>query len=153
MYICFGVISADEEVSYASRIYLCLWFRFMAWEPFFFYYYYLCPLSRSVPLRFYVNFSYQPFSLWGLAVLCEWSDGHSSLCLSLARTHIDTRSHTQRAVTDVWMECVRGARAAEVGWCRLGVKWGGCADQARVVLQRTISISLVEQVYCPSRRN
>ena len=95
----------------------------------FFFFFYLCPLSRSVPLRFYVNFSYQLFSLWGLAVLCEWSDGHSSLCLSLAHTLTRARTHSER-----WLMCgwsVRGARAAEVGWCRLGVKWGGCADQPR----------------------
>lgn len=110
-------------------VYICVYGSDLWRGSLFFFFFYLCPLSRSVPLRFYVNFSYQPFSLWGLAVLCEWSDGHSSLCLSLVHTLTRARTHSER-----WLMCgwsVRGARAAEVGWCRLGVKWGGCADQPR----------------------
>ena len=109
---------------YMSRIYLCLWFRFMVPKPL-----YLCPLSRSVPLRFYVNFSYQRFSLWGLAVLCEWLDGHSSLFLSRTHTRIHPLSlslhHTQG---ERWLMCgwsVWGARAAGAGRCWQYVKWCG----------------------------
>lgn len=49
-----------KPLSYAweSYIFVFLRFGFMAQESF-----YLCPLSRSVPLRFYVNSSYQRFSL------------------------------------------------------------------------------------------
>ena len=129
---------------YVSHIYLCLWFRFTVPEP-----YYLCLLSRSVPLRFYVNFSYQRFSLWGLAVLCEWLDGHSSLCLFLA--HTDTHAHTH---SERWLMCGRsvwGARAAEVGWRWHYVKWCGSPGQPSSALLSVCIISLAEQVYCPSR--
>lgn len=133
MYICFRVILfglgwGSLWVTYVSHIYLCLWFRFMVPESF-----YLCSLSRSVPLRFYVNFSYQQFSLWGLAVLCEWLDGHSSLFLFLART--DTLSltlsldhiHSEQWLMFGWS--VWGARAAEAGWCWQYVKWRGSPGQ------------------------
>lgn len=80
---------------------------------------YLCPLSCSVPLRFYVNFSYQCFSLWDLSSLCEWLDSHSSLFLSLPRTHSD------RCVERVCVGC-SGYRG---GGCWQNVKWCGSAGQ------------------------
>lgn len=154
VYICFRVIFfslgwGSLWATYVNHIYLCLWFRFMVQEPF-----HLCPLSRSVPLRFYVNFSYQRFSLWGLAVLCELLDGHSSLFLFL--TH--TLTHT--ASSD-W--CVDGV----CGVLRLQ-RWGGVGSMlndvslqaspalhctASIILERIIFcfvyFSLVEHVYCP----
>lgn len=82
-----------------SHLYLCLCFRFMVQQPF-----HLRPLSRSISFRFYVNFSYQRFSLWGLAVLCERLDGHSSVSLSRTHTYVYMRTHTQHlmCVWSVW---------------------------------------------------
>lgn len=62
-----------------------------------------CPPSCCTPHSFYVNLSYQRFSLQGLAVLCERLDSHSSLFLFLSLAC--SLAHTERPVSDVCVGC------------------------------------------------
>lgn len=66
-----------------------------------------CPPSCCTPHSFYVNLSYQRFSLRSLAVLCERLDSHSSLFLffSLACSLTHSHTHTERPVSDVCVGC------------------------------------------------